>query len=51
LSRLNEKYEYWINNLYDGKLLIIDKDADDFVADPSIIDRICRQLDEMTAQK
>jgi deoxyadenosine/deoxycytidine kinase len=51
LSRLNEKYEYWINNLYDGKLLIIDKDADDFVADPSIIDRTCRQLDEMTAQK
>lgn len=51
LSRLNEKYEYWINNIYDGKLLIIDKDADDFVADPSIIDRICRQLDEMTAEK
>ncbi|MDO5496996.1 MAG: deoxynucleoside kinase [Alistipes sp.] len=51
LSRLNEKYEYWINNIYDGKLLIIDKDTDDFVADPSIIDRICGQLDEMTAEK
>lgn len=51
LSRLNEKYEYWINNIYDGKLLIIDKDTDDFVADPSIIDRICSQLDEMTAEK
>ena len=51
LSRLNEKYEYWINNIYEGKLLVIDKDVDDFVADPSIIDRICSQLEEMTAQK
>lgn len=51
LNRLNEKYEYWINNIYEGKLLIIDKDVDDFVADPSIIDRICCQLEEMTAQK
>lgn len=51
LSRLNEKYEYWINNIYEGKLLVIDKDVDDFVADPSIIDRICSQLEEMTAQE
>ena len=51
LSRLNEKYEYWINNIYEGKLLVIDKDVDDFVADPSIIDRICSQLEEITAQK
>ena len=51
LLRLNEKYENWINNIYKGKLLIIDKDVDDFVADPSIIDRICSQLEEMTAQK
>ena len=28
LSRLNEKYEYWINNVYKGKVLIIDKDKD-----------------------
>ena len=51
LNRLNEKYEYWINNIYDGKLLVVDKDVDDFVADPSIIDRICGQLEEMTAKK
>ena len=48
---MSEKYEYWINNIYEGKLLVIDKDVDDFVADPSIIDRICSQLEEMTAQK
>lgn len=51
LARLNEKYEYWINNIYDGKLLVVDKDVDDFVADPSIIDRICGQLEEMVSQK
>lgn len=51
LNRLNEKYEYWINNIYEGKLLIIDKDVDDFVADPTIIDRICNDLDQMTSQK
>ena len=47
LSRLNEKYEYWINNVYKGKVLIIDKDKDDFVADESIVDTICERLEAM----
>lgn len=51
LKRLNEKYEHWINDIYRGKLLVIDKDVDDFVADPTIIDRICQQLDAMVAEK
>ena len=51
LARLNEKYEHWINDIYRGKLLVIDKDVDDFVADPTIIDRICQQLDAMVAEK
>ena len=51
LSRLNEKYEHWINNIYKGKVLIIDKDVDDFVADESVVERICQRLDEMMAQK
>ena len=46
LSRLNEKYEYWINNIYKGKVLIIDKDVDDFVADEAVVDRICEVLDQ-----
>ena len=46
LSRLNEKYEYWINNIYKGKVLIIDKDVDDFVADEAVVDRICEELDQ-----
>ena len=51
LSLLNEKYEHWINNIYKGRVLIIDKDVDDFVADSAIVDRICKQLDEMMTKK
>ena len=51
LSRLNEKYEHWINTIYKGKVLIIDKDTDDFVADPKVVDKICAQLEEMVKQK
>lgn len=47
LSRLNEKYEYWINNVYKGKVLIIDKDKDDFVANESVVDTICERLETM----
>ena len=49
LSRLNDKYEYWINNIYKGKVLIIDKDVDDFVADEAVVDRICEQLDQFAS--
>ena len=51
LSRLNEKYEYWINKVYKGKVLIIDKDADDFVADESVVDSICKRLEEIAVEK
>ncbi len=51
LTRLNEKYNYWIENLYEGRVLVVDKDVDDFVADPSIIDRICASVEEMCTGK
>lgn len=51
LSRLNEKYENWINNVYKGKVLIIDKDTDDFVADESVVESICERLEAMVAEK
>ena len=47
LSSLNEKYEEWINNIYKGRVLIVDKDVDDFVANPEVVDRICEQLERM----
>ena len=51
LSRLNDKYEAWINNIYKGRVLIIDKDVDDFVADPTVVDRICEQLEALTSKE
>ena len=51
LNRLNDKYNYWIENVYEGRVLVIDKDTDDFVADPSIIDRICASVEEMCTGK
>ena len=47
LSSLNEQYEEWINNIYKGRVLIVDKDVDDFVANPEVVDRICEQLEQM----
>ncbi|MBO7262117.1 MAG: deoxynucleoside kinase [Alistipes sp.] len=51
LSRLNDKYNRWIENVYEGRVLVVDKDTDDFVADPSIIERICAEVEEMCSGK
>jgi deoxyadenosine/deoxycytidine kinase len=51
LNRLNDKYNHWIENVYEGRVLVVDKDTDDFVADPSIIDRICAEVEEMCSGK
>ncbi len=47
LLRLNEKYDHWIENIYDGRILVIDKDSDDFVADPKVFERICTELEKV----
>ena len=51
LIRLNDKYNHWIENIYEGRVLVINKDTDDFVADPSIIERICAEVEEMCSGK
>ncbi|MBO5813781.1 MAG: deoxynucleoside kinase [Alistipes sp.] len=49
LQRLNEKYNNWIDNIYEGRILVIDKDSDDFVADPTVFERICSELEQVRA--
>ena len=51
LSLLNDKYEHWINNVYQGEVLIIDKDTEDFVIDSRVVDTICERLDAIVARK
>ncbi len=50
LSRLNRKYDYWIENLYRGDVLIIDKDVEDYVSDPAVLDRICDEIGRRRAK-
>lgn len=49
LGRLNRKYNHWIENLYRGDVLVIDKDAEDYVSDPAVLDRICGEIDRRRA--
>lgn len=50
LKRLNDKYNYWIENLYDGEVLVIDKDHEDF-SDPAVMAKICARLDALKNKK
>lgn len=47
LKRLNDKYNHWIENLYEGDVLVIDKDHEDFVSDPAVLEKICARLDAL----
>lgn len=51
LDRLNKKYEHWIDHIYKGKVLVIDKDREDFVAEPGVLERVCAELDALKAQE
>jgi deoxyadenosine/deoxycytidine kinase len=45
LSRLNERYEAWIQSYTKGKLLIIDVDNIDFVNNPEDLGMIINRID------
>ena len=50
LSRLNEKYNDWVDNIYEGEVLTIDVDNTDFVANPEAIEAIAAHIDKVRAQ-
>ena len=45
LSRLNERYEAWIQTYDKGKLVIIDVDDIDFVNNPEDLGNIINRID------
>ena len=47
LCRLNAKYEHWVNDIYDGEVLLVDKDTEDFVENPAVLEKICRRIDRL----
>ena len=51
LRRLNEKYDHWIDHIYDGEVLVVDKDNEDFVENPEVLERICARLDALKASE
>lgn len=51
LRRLNEKYDHWIDHIYDGEVLVVDKDNEDFVENTEVLERICARLDALKASE
>lgn len=51
LGRLNDKYDNWINNIYDGELLVVDMDSKDFIKNPEIADDIVAHIEKLKAAK
>lgn len=51
LERLNTKYNDWIENIYEGKVITIDLDKDDFIANPSLLEGIIEQIEQIKAAK
>lgn len=45
LRRLNRKYNDWIDH-YQGEVLVVDKNREDFVEDTSVFERICACVNE-----
>ena len=51
LKRLNDKYNNWIDNIYEGDVLVVDKDHEDFISDPAVLDKICARLGALNTRK
>ncbi|EFK55963.1 deoxynucleoside kinase [Sphingobacterium spiritivorum] len=45
LSKLNDKYDKWINNYKDGKVMILDKDNLDFTSNPEDLGFIIQKIE------
>jgi deoxyadenosine/deoxycytidine kinase len=47
LARLNDKYNHWIDTIYDGEVLTIDIDNHDFVLHPEVVDGIVERINQV----
>ena len=47
LGRLNDMYNKWIETMYDGEVFVIDKDREDFVENPEVLQNLCERLDSL----
>ncbi len=47
LESLNVRYNNWIETIYDGRVLVVDKNRDDFVRDSAVFESICAQIESL----
>ncbi len=47
LMRLNDKYNNWIDKIYNGNLYVIDMDQNNFVDNPEAFAGICAKIDSL----
>jgi deoxyadenosine/deoxycytidine kinase len=47
LERLNEKYKRWIGEIYTGRIITLDIDHDDFILDPTVVDRLMEEIGKL----
>lgn len=51
LERLNNKYDNWIHNIYEGELYTIDVDNCDFIMNPELLDPLVERIAQIKAAK
>lgn len=51
LQRLNDKYDDWISNIYTGEVITLDIDKEDFILNPSVVDRVVARIEEIKAAR
>lgn len=51
LARLNDKYNNWIDNIYQGEVIVVDMDSEDFFSHPDVIENIVSRAREIEASK
>lgn len=47
LMKLNNKYNNWIDKIYNGNLYVVDMDENDFVENPNAFAGICAKIDSL----
>ena len=51
LERLNNRYNEWIENNYNGEIFVIDKDNSDFIENAKVLEALYERLDAIKASK
>lgn len=51
LRRLNDKYDNWIDNIYEGEVITLDIDREDFIMNPAALDGIISRIAQIKSSE